>query len=95
MQRSLSTLVSYGADPNARDMMGVTPALAAAIMGERTLFEELVKLGADPLARDCHGRSAHELAQRRSYHDMASWLLEQYPQIATNPSPGRSPSPSP
>jgi ankyrin repeat protein len=50
-------LLARGADPNARDMSGVTPLISAAVAGRLETVRLLIAAHADVSARDSSGRS--------------------------------------
>jgi ankyrin repeat protein len=54
-------LAKHGAELNARDALGRTALMMAALSAQPKLVEELLILGADPAIRDGDGRTALEL----------------------------------
>ena len=55
-------LLEDGADVSAKTDEGETPAMTAALRGEKDLIEILFSLSADPHATDIHGSNLYDLA---------------------------------
>jgi ankyrin repeat protein len=71
------TLLARGADPNARDALGVTPlhlAVKLDITLAVPLLKELIKAGASPEIAAASGETPLGLALARSEHEPAYWL---------------------
>lgn len=67
-------LLAAGADPNARQQLGVTPLMGAAASGRRPLVDRLLAAGADPAAVDESGKTAADWARERGAAAVAEFL---------------------
>ena len=79
--RTISLLLDFGADVEARDASagggrGRTPLLSAIAAGEAEAAKTLLEAGANLLATDAEGRSGLALAARRGDLGVAGTLLE-------------------
>jgi uncharacterized protein len=59
----VNLLIAAGANPNRRDVTGLTPMMLAACRGDLDAVELLLKSGADVNARDFNGTTSLMLAQ--------------------------------
>lgn len=67
-------LLEAGADPDARQQIGFTPLMSAALHGHAELAELLLAYGADPALRAEDGRSARDLALEGGFEELAERL---------------------
>ena len=63
-------LLEDGADVNAETDEGETPAMTAALRGEKELLEILFSLSADPHAKDVYGSNLYDLAAAGGHLDI-------------------------
>ena len=70
------TLLSEGADPNARDSGGDTALMFAAMGGHLLVAKTLLGHGADPLVRARNGWQALHFAASRGHTEVASLLRQ-------------------
>jgi len=72
------TLLSHGADVNARDDVGMTPPHDAAIYGHPDMVEFLLQHGANPNVKNQEGRTPLALAQFNLEPKRAEGLQKQW-----------------
>ena len=65
-------LLSFGANPNARDLCGQTPLHYAAQGPSRAIVERLIEEGADLFAQDNDGATPGDLARRNGLVEVVS-----------------------
>ncbi|MCF7676376.1 MAG: ankyrin repeat domain-containing protein, partial [Akkermansiaceae bacterium] len=69
-------LAAAGADPNARETNGPTPAAAACAANDREMLGWLLAVRADPARRDAHGRLLVERAAAAGRGSLVKLLLD-------------------
>ncbi len=74
--KEVRRLVDLGADPNARDMSGGTPAMAVRGEFRLEMLALLEALGADLRAKDDYGGTLLTQAIQESDEEIVEWLLE-------------------
>jgi ankyrin repeat protein len=68
-------LLRHGVDANARPAGGWSALMTAAFFGDRRIVDRLIVAGGDPCVRDGRDElSAADIAGRRGFHDLASYL---------------------
>jgi ankyrin repeat protein len=70
------SLLSEGADPNARDSGGETALMFAAMGGHLLVAKTLLGHGADPTLPARNGWKALQFAVSRGHHEVASLLTQ-------------------
>jgi ankyrin repeat protein len=70
----LKALITAGADVNAKDNLGWTPLIRAAVGGNAEGVTALLGAGADKNVTDFFGRSALQVAQGRNHQDVITAL---------------------
>ena len=73
-------LIAAGANPNAKDIDGVTPLHMAAFARNAENAHLLLEAGADPKAKDKAGRDvlaiAHEVMANEVAGEVSLWILK-------------------
>jgi uncharacterized protein len=73
-------LIAAGANPNAKDIDGVTPLHLAAFARNAENAHLLLEAGADPKAKDKAGRDvlaiAHEVMANEVAGEVSLWILK-------------------
>ena len=67
-------LIEAGADVNAKDSLGWTPLIRAAVGGNAEAVTLLLAAGADKNAEDFFGRTAMEVAEGRGHEEVKAAL---------------------
>jgi len=62
-QQLAQTLLQYKANPNAKNVAGITPLMIAAFSNHDMIVSLLLKAGANPKLKDDHGKTALMLAK--------------------------------
>jgi ankyrin repeat protein len=65
----ISTLVTFKADPNVRDVRGVTPLMAASLLGYSNSVAVLLTVGADEEI-NLRGRTAYQMASEKGHSEV-------------------------
>ena len=76
MKRAVQTLLAAGADPNCRDLHGLTPLHIAAQRGQVSVVKVLKQEGADLRSRTLEGETPLDLARRAGHSASVLALLE-------------------
>lgn len=69
----ISTLVMFNANPDARDIRGITPLIAASLMGHAKSVAVLLTLGADE-KRKFRGKTAYQMAAEKGHADVCQTM---------------------
>ena len=70
----MATLISHGADVNARDVNERTPLMHASQQGNAKIVEALLDAGANKTLKDINGSTAHEIARAFKKDDIVALL---------------------
>lgn len=87
--RSVASLLGKGANPNARNNLGISPLYLAIQTGRPDLVNMLLEKGAlyaariDPNLVDINGKTALMLSVERDFADMAASLISQGAELET------------
>lgn len=87
----IRALLEIGANPNAKDINGVTPVLFAADVGRVDILEELIEHDGDIHHRDNNGRTALIHAASENRRDAVRLLLDYGADIDLPNNDGRTP----
>ncbi len=71
----IKLIIESGADPNQRDIHGLTALMYAAMNGDRRCYDALVSLGADAGAKDLNAMTAKDYALENGH----VWPLAKIP----------------
>jgi ankyrin repeat protein len=69
-------LLERGADANAKNKLGGTPLMWAAVYGHEDVAKALLAKGADPKLKDADGVTAAGWAKKNQRDEMAQLLLD-------------------
>jgi ankyrin repeat protein len=69
----ISTLVMFNANPDTRDVRGITPLMAASLMGHAKTVAVLLTIGADE-KRKFRGKTAYQMAAEKGRTDVCQTM---------------------
>ncbi len=87
----VTSLVNHGANPNARDAIGMTPLHYAAYRGEPAVAEALIAGGADLDVKDSMGMTPLHAAAFQGHPDMVETLLKAGAEVNAKDRAGNTP----